>query len=96
MNTTKPLHPMRFTADTGLYVVSPDATANVIHDQICSRMTQFKAMLLAAHGEGGLAFRGDLTEETKDDYLATCFYLTQEVSELLRLPQYTDVKGGAS
>jgi len=36
MNATKPLRPMRFTADSGLYVVSPDATANVIHDQICS------------------------------------------------------------
>lgn len=94
MNT--PLRAMHFTANAGLYVVSPDATANVIHDQISQRMTQLKAMLLAAHGEGGLAFRGDLTEETKDDYLATCFYLAQEMSELLRLPQYTDAKGGAA
>lgn len=94
MNT--PLRAMHFTADAGLYVVSPDATANVIHDQISQRMTQLKAMLLAAHGEGGLAFRGDLTEEMKDDYLATCFSIANEVSELLRLPQYTDVKGGAA
>lgn len=79
------LHAMNFTACNGLYVISPDATADSIHNQITARLTQLNVLLSSSIGESGFANRVGMTDQMKDEYLWTCSTIVEEVRELVSL-----------
>lgn len=79
------LHPMNFTASRGLYVISPDATADDIHNQITMRLSQLHGLLVSAYGGDEHTNQDEITGKVKSDYFWACSSILEEVSELVEL-----------
>lgn len=71
---------MNFTAPADLYALVGDA--NDMSSQISARLAQLEAMLSAAYGESGQAFRQDLTESVQDNYMWACYTTVSEIRQL--------------
>jgi hypothetical protein len=83
-STAKPLPPFNYpSANTRLYSIAEGVTVPALVDALDGKFALLDAMLLAASGEQGEAFRR-YSDAIQDSYLHGCATLACEIHELYR------------
>lgn len=75
---------LRFTASTPLYAFAPDATPMAMYDQLTTRLSQLKAMLVLAQStnQDGMPALGEIADDLQQSYLWACQQMTEECMAL--------------